>query len=74
MSDDQQQYGLRSLFIAVTVIAVLVGAFLGFARMAREADRKAVRNAYQQGRLPRENALEYLGPHDEAFREAVDAR
>jgi hypothetical protein len=73
MSEGQPRFSLRMLLLAVTVCAALLGGYLWIARVAREADRQAVRSAYEHGRLTREQAIDNgLSPSDPIFRQSSD--
>ena len=61
MSRDTTQFSLRSLFAVITLVAVALGLVVGLPRAAREADRQAIRSAYMDGRLTREDATKLLG-------------
>jgi hypothetical protein len=70
--NESRGHSLRSVFIAIAVVAVLLGAYVGLARLTYDADREAMRSAYRDGRLTRERAVESLGPHDPVFSESSD--
>jgi hypothetical protein len=48
---EANQYSLRRLFLLVAVVAALIGAYLGYARMLGNAHRDAVRKAIRAGRI-----------------------
>jgi uncharacterized membrane protein len=53
---------LRSILAAIVVSVALIGVLAGFARVKHETDREAIRSAYMDGRISREQAVELLGP------------
>ena len=50
--------------MATALVAMALGGYLWLARAVAEADRQAVRNAFVEGRITRDDAREILG--DEA--------
>lgn len=68
MSEGSPRYSLRLFLLAITACSVLIGGYVWLSRAIREADERAVRSAYQDGRLSREQAIDNgLSPDDPAF-------
>ena len=67
------QFRLRDFFVAVTVIALLLGAYFGLSRIVAEKDKAACRSAFMQGRLTVEQAKEVLGDEVESLQRMREA-
>jgi hypothetical protein len=62
MGESAIKFRLRDLFILMTVVAVLICGGIWFLDSFGKADRAAVRAAYMDGRLTREQARYDAGP------------
>ena len=50
----ENQFSLRSLFVCITVVGLLLGGFLAFERERRRLLTEARRAAIREGRIPPE--------------------
>jgi hypothetical protein len=61
MGESVIRTGLRGSLVAVVIVAALIGGFYWYSHLAFLADRSAVRAAYMEGRLTREEARRSTG-------------
>ena len=68
MQPDSGQFTLRSLFVATALVACAVGAFVGYGKAIANAERAAIRNAIQEGRIDPEEYRDMLGDEVDELR------
>lgn len=61
MSAKPVRFGLRHLFAAITLTAVILGVCIYVAKRFRAEQIKAIQNAYLDGRVTESTAREYVG-------------